>query len=382
MYFYVDESGNSGLHLFDQDQPVLLYGMVSSGCNLDVVAERPLSMLRKRFGVPRLHAAELGMSRLSDAAPTILEMVKRYDIRFDQYRLVKRDYAVMQFFDQVFDQGLNPAVPWTSYWTPLRYLLLLELAKLIDEETLKEAWAARIDKNDESCGKSLNEICRRLLGRTEALPDTRVRQIIGDALQWAMRNPEKLQYSADRKEQRLAISPNVIGFQFVLMGVVKRLRARKMSMTELIVDRQQQFNRAQNELATFYANAAGEVLEIGPGLPRLDLRHMPKGSINFCSSLDSAGLELVDLTLWLFKRVADGAECDARVAQLLKPLMRRGMYDELSLRAIAQRWSPFFSQLTGMEFTEEDMARATKLRELDEERRLAALAGIASRISD
>ena len=163
MFFYVDESGNTGLNLFDTSQPDLLYGLLSSKVNLDVLAEPHLQALRKRFGVSRLHATELGIGRLSTAAPILLDLVRKYDIRFALYKLVKLDYAVIQFFDQVFDQGLNPAVGWTTYWTPLRYVMLLKVAYLFDEELAEKAWAARTDKNDESSNAQLLDVCRSIL---------------------------------------------------------------------------------------------------------------------------------------------------------------------------------------------------------------------------
>ena len=44
MYCYVDESGNTGSNLFDEAQPALFYGVLTSKLNLDVAAEgKPLS---------------------------------------------------------------------------------------------------------------------------------------------------------------------------------------------------------------------------------------------------------------------------------------------------------------------------------------------------
>ncbi len=40
---------------------------------------------------------------------------------------------------------MNPAVPWTSYWTPLRFVLLFKLTVLFKDEDLKEAWNIRIE---------------------------------------------------------------------------------------------------------------------------------------------------------------------------------------------------------------------------------------------
>ncbi len=107
--------------------------MLSSPCNLDEALEPTFRKLRARLEVDRLHAAELGIGRIAQIAPDLLTLIDRFKIKFDLYRLFKVDYAVIQFFDQVFDQGLNPAVGWLWYWTPLPYALLLALAHLFDE---------------------------------------------------------------------------------------------------------------------------------------------------------------------------------------------------------------------------------------------------------
>lgn len=60
MYFYVEESGHTGANLFDIEQPMLYYGILSSQVNIDFLAEDSLQELKRQAGVSRLDAAELG----------------------------------------------------------------------------------------------------------------------------------------------------------------------------------------------------------------------------------------------------------------------------------------------------------------------------------
>ncbi len=83
MHFYVDETGQTGRNLFDKTQPILSYGVLSSEADLDKVAEADLAALRKTLGVERLHAAELGVHRLSEVVDTLLVLQKNHRIRFD-----------------------------------------------------------------------------------------------------------------------------------------------------------------------------------------------------------------------------------------------------------------------------------------------------------
>lgn len=245
MYFYVDESGQTGLNLFDVNQPFLYYGVLSSDFNLDEVLAPFVHKMRDALGVERLPAAELGNGRLLKIADDLIHIHEKYKLSFDLYRITKRDHAVISFFDQVFDQGNNLAVPWHFYWTPLRYVLLLNVNFLFDEKILKIAWDARISRNKKNTEIKLVEVCTALLHRVFLLPDQRNRDVITDAFNWAIKNPDKIHYGAMSENSRLQISPNLIGFQFVMHGIAERLKTTKKEATKVIVDRQSQFNKVQ-----------------------------------------------------------------------------------------------------------------------------------------
>lgn len=83
MSYEIDETGHTGRNLFDSTQPVLSYSVLSSAADLDKVAETELAALRKKLGVQRLHATELGVHRLSEVVDTLLVMQKKHRIRFD-----------------------------------------------------------------------------------------------------------------------------------------------------------------------------------------------------------------------------------------------------------------------------------------------------------
>lgn len=374
MFFYVDESGHTGAHLFDEAQPKLYYGLLSSTVNLDYVAEPRLASLRRRLGVNRLHAAQQGNGRLAQIADGLIDIQKRFRLRFDFYRVAKPDHAVICFFDQVFDQGMNLAITWTGYWTPLRYVLLLKLASLFDEDLAKRAWAARINLDNEAADRELIAVCEHLRSRLQHLPDVRSRQLIGDALAWASANPREISYNVSSREQILQVTPNIIGFQSVMHGIAARLRAAGRRASRIVVDQQSQFNKSQQTLAQWYASAAGMRMPMGPGMPEVNFQGMPTIPIEFKAGTDSAGLELVDVYLWVFKRVLE----DKEVAQDLYPLVNyqfhRGRTDEVSLAAIEERWTQWERELPQLsEMSEEQLARGRELHLLEESRRLEAV---------
>ena len=306
MFFYVDESGHTGPNLFDPDQPVLYYGVLSSKVNVDVLAFERLQRLRTRCGVKRLHATELGNGGLAAIADDLSQLQSQLDLRFYLYRVNKPDHSIITFFDQVFDQGLNPAVTWTGYWTPLRYVLLLKLATLFDEPLARIAWEARLDLDDAKSNATLVAVCSELRTRVHHLPDARSRQLISDALSWAERNPAEILYNTKTKRDRLSVMPNIIGFQSVMLGIASRLIKVQRQASRVIVDQQSQFNKAQRTLAEFYASARAIQFASGPGLPTVSFKGIPTVPIEFSSGSTSAGLELVDIYLWAFKRAMEG----------------------------------------------------------------------------
>lgn len=369
VYFYVDESGQTGLELFDKNQPFLYYGVLSSKVNLDELALPCVQKLRKNLGVERLHAAELGNGRLVEIVDDLEALRKKFDIKFDFYRIAKADHAIISFFDQVFDQGVNPTVPWTAYWTPLRYVLLLKLASLFNEDMAKEAWKARITIKNSTAEKLLINVCEAVLARVNILPDARSIEIFTDALNWVIKNPEKIQYNADSKKDRLQISPNLIGFQSVMHGIAKRLEKSRSKSRKVVVDRQSQFNKAQEWIAELYQNTRHleEPMAFGPGLPTMDLRHMPTVPIECTPGTESAGLELVDIYIWVFKRHLENKELAPPLFKIIKKQLYKGMYDEVSLNVIGKRWGQWFDEIP--ELSDEDLNNGRELLAMDERRR-------------
>ncbi|MEK2607955.1 DUF3800 domain-containing protein [Pseudomonas shirazensis] len=348
MYFYVDESGQTGLNLFDATQPVLYYGVLSSRVDLNVNARPEVEALRAKLDVDRLHANVLGIERLTSISQELEAIQQRCQLSFDIYRVSKLDHAAISFFDQIFDQGLNKAVPWSSYWTPLRFPLLLALAALFDRPLLELAWAARIERRTQHANEMLVEVLQELLGRVGNIQDPRLKEIITDALRWGIRFTDKLDYNAQNRQHVLQISPNLIGFQSVLHGISSRLKRDGGKAVDIIVDQQSQFNNAQRMITEFYQQGRDlpeEALSIGPGLPVMDLKHMPDVAISCVPGTTNVGLELVDVYLWLFKRFFEGKPLSEPLMKLISGQFEIGYTDQISLAAIAERWSKYFANL-------------------------------------
>ena len=345
MYYYIDESGNTGLNLFDANQPKLFYGVLGCSANLDVIAEPLLTELRKELGVRRIHATELGVGRLIPIAKRIADFSKKHDLRFSLLKVTKEDHAVISFYDQVFDSEMNKAVSWHHYFTPLRYPMLMKVAFLFDDQLRKDAWAARRETNSAKSASALVTICNALLSRVDRLPDARSRELVSGALKWAAANPFEIEYGVGNKDTALQISPNLVGFQQVMQVMAVQSNRKGRSIRKITVDRQTEFNKAQGELASWYESlrAVKHNTDFGPGMPKFDYSMMPEVPPTFTPGDESAGLELVDVTLWITKRLEEKKDVPTQLRHLFASQTKRGLIDEVSLEAIDKRWRHLLS---------------------------------------
>lgn len=146
MYFHIDESGNTGNNLFDPEQQILSYGLISSRLNVDALGMALHSRMLGALQVEALHAANLGMERLDSIAPLLIDLQKKIAFDFDYYFIDKPTYALVQFFEAVYDAGLDEAVAWLHYWTPMRFLLIKLLGEIMDEDLLRRSWSLSSEK--------------------------------------------------------------------------------------------------------------------------------------------------------------------------------------------------------------------------------------------
>ena len=86
MFFYIDESGNTGLNLNDNSQPYLYYGVLSSPIDLDSSELPELLDIRKILSVKRIHANEIGHEKLSKTYKLFIKLIKKYKLKFELLR--------------------------------------------------------------------------------------------------------------------------------------------------------------------------------------------------------------------------------------------------------------------------------------------------------
>lgn len=366
MFFYIDESGNTGNNLFDGTQPVLSYGLLSCQTNLDIRACGVHAQMLRRLGVASLHANELREEGLAAIGDLLFKLHKGLRFDFDYYFINKRDFALVTFFDHVFDDVLNPAVPWMLYQTPMRYVALVKLAALFDEELLARTWRAATTLNRDESLAALAEIFPELLARIEGSPlDSRSKEIFTQTFTWAHDFPAHLDFHASSKWQTHYMGPNLVGFQFVLRAIARRLKAKnRKDALSIVVDRQHQYNKIQRDLQTHYERISASIVKEPFPVQRYldrdineDYANMPARPFNVSASGESIGLQLTDVCLWLANRFMRSGEVHPALAPFLRRLLTRSFADGIHMRGFEQRWLEFEKKLPAFEDCDREQIR-------------------------
>lgn len=374
MFFYIDESGNTGNHLFEKSQPTLYYGVVGSALDLDDLLRDDIVRACELLKVGRVHASRIGLQGIQKILPILEEASEKCQTNFSLYEVDKADMAIITFFDQVFDPHSNPAVTWASYWTPLRYLLLLKLSRLFSPAMAKRAWKARLCRTEDESNAGLVKVCNELRDRVAGDTDRRFAEIVDGAMAWASHNPSEIGYFVGSGSRAAQTSPNLIGFQYVLSGIALA-RDGLNGEPQIVVDRQSEFNMGQTTLAEYYAALAGRVIPMGVGLPKFDTTNMPTGGLTFKASNASPGLVIADIQLWLMRRF-DNLPSNLKAYMLSQ--ISEGLTNRLSFSGIVERWSPFFETTLPEihEFPAEQLAKGLELHSMMESKRLEALSAL------
>jgi hypothetical protein len=82
MYAYVDETGNTGNRIFDPDQPLFITAAMMTRGNFDMIQKARVAATAKKAGVQALHANELGIGKVEDIAPDLLNLSKPQEPAF------------------------------------------------------------------------------------------------------------------------------------------------------------------------------------------------------------------------------------------------------------------------------------------------------------
>lgn len=385
MFFHIDESGNTGNSLFDANQPRLSYGLLSSKRNVDLLGDRLHRRMIDKVGMKELHANDLGVAKLTPIVPDLYALHRKMQFEFGYYFIEKPTFALVMLFEAVFDAGLNSAVPWVSYWTPMRFLLINALHSLVDRRLLEQAWALCTVRR-QSIARRADDIVALLttldVRASSRIQDARMREITRDALAYGIKDPLKLDFGTPDPN---LIAPNVVCFQFVLHGIASfRRRKGQKRPAKVTVDQQGQYNGSQEQarwtlssIAEGFRRARMEdrrLLLNQPMMRHLDeqaILHqgMPNGELNVADGYPPIGIQLVDVYLWVCNRVRNRQPLSPELRDFGVWLLKQSSFDGIGMDTLRMRWEQFERELPAIhEMEPEQVSFAVKTREEHRER--------------
>ena len=315
-------------------------------------------MLRK-LGVTCLHANELGLSRLSQLAPALIGLQKRFEFRFDYWYMHKPTHALSTLFEAIFDFERNQALKWEKDRAPLALPVFRELSLLCDEDVLKKAWSLRIAKDIDRRGGEIAALLKELHERSRASDmDPATRALFDAALGFGIWSPQALDFGSSDKKM---YAPNAVGFQFVLSAIARRLReAKRKDALSIKADRQSEFNSAQanaHDMLKQYSDALAALGEkerrkyvSQPFFEGVDAEdalrtRMPGRRIEFLASESSVGLQIVDIYLWIMRRARSGTVVAGELKDLGRLVSKHACVESISREGIESGWTALQKKL-------------------------------------
>jgi hypothetical protein len=354
---YTDETGNSGLNLFDPGQPFFWTGTLLTRSDLDGIDPAIHRACLDRSGQGELHGNSLGFSGIEKLAGKLQNLLYRYRMRFLFTRIEKTHLVGTKFVDTLLDSGINHGVSNFHYGIRINRLYLAHvIVESLNYDDREEFWEAYA-KGD---GKAFVRILLRLEARIESnVEDLRTRQLLLDAIHWATANPEPL-LEGTRSDLD---SPNVVALS-LLVNVLHELNLEEgITIGTFVHDEQQQFAKWLKmafDVSKRFAASRGT----SPLAFMIDVKDMDTFACDFrlASSKKSFGLQILDVALWLVKRFTDNPDMvHGKCRELAEYIVKDALISNFTAEALRTEVTVGFLALEALPLSE---AKEKKGREL------------------
>ena len=358
MYAYIDETGNTGANIFDKDQPVFMTAAFITRRNFDEELGHCIRSLAKNTGFSVLHANEIGAVGVEQLSVPLLRLFSKIKPRFVISIIEKEYLATCKLVDTIFDPGENLAVPWHVYNVRvLRLLLVFKVQNILTMDIVQKFWDALMSKNKDAAHVKLREVMEHLKACTHGLQDERSRQIVNQALEWALENIDAMYWHASSRSMRRGHLPNMVAFPVLLGGIDQFSQQLGKKIKEIVHDQQDEFKSVLQEWHKLISNAAPGKVRWPLDEPYSILR-VPGSDFHMRSSSESTGLQVVDVVLWLLRRFRSGEELTGNSRELVEYVIENSLWSDLSF-AVMRAWlEEEMLKAYSIPLTEDDIAKA------------------------
>ena len=314
MYVYIDEAGNTGLHIIEPDQPIFVAVAVVSAEDFD---SKFTDRLYRICDGKELHAQEWGPSEIEKVAAPLKSLLIDADIRVVVQHIEKRSYAAWALARVLFDPYLNQCVPYSLLGSRQgKKLVAGELGRCIPGEILELIWSSFTERGIDRAAPLRLAISRMPEWISRGMAGTALRRILLHGIQGLRRDFDIHSEYLGNPLIRKSLSPNIYAFQHMLSHVCSWAKECGTEIKEIKHDPQQQFGQ---ELR--FAHKAIGIEGSGRLFGPYDLID-PSATRNSVFSLhpsnkQSAGVKIADVIGWLCLRKVYGKPIGVNSTDLL-----------------------------------------------------------------
>lgn len=368
MFAFVDETGNTGSNIFDEAQPDFFTGALITKTNFDVLYARELQAICRRHDIGSLHASVLGLGPIEKVAPEVFTLLKKVDARFFVSRVEKRYLLATKIFDTFFDSGENPAANWSAYNVKLlKMVLCFKVSTLITDDIAREFWAMLMSENENKARAKIPEICNLILDRVPLLADQRSREIVTQTISWSRDHPKGLDIFIAGRQAKNGHMPNMVAFANLLDGLEMFSKRWKRPLKKITHDRQSQFEGSLTEWHRMFSTAS----DVPIGIPgeAIIFQKVTGSTFGVSSSDDSAGIQITDLTLWLFRQFLSGKAIPQNSAKILNYVFKKGFQHDFSFKYVGDQVEQQFKEMMARDVPPAMMEAGKRFSQDQEQRR-------------
>ena len=363
-FAYTDESGNTGQNLFDEAQPLFWTGTLLTNADVDLTGQTVHQTWLSSLGVSELHGCAMGIDKINMISADLKALLQAHAARFVFTQIEKKFYAAARLSFTILDSDFNKAVsPMHDLTSIFHRKMALDIFSFLTYGEAKAFWSAYENRNLSQFLQILDNLRLRIYERHT---DSRGRQLLLDALNWAAANPHEILRSTRTDRD----SPNVLALDLLLGGIHKTTGERSR-IIRFCHDEQNQFGReiASNfELAKNVRGFEDESTFLFR-MKRIEKFLCP---IEIAASQQSIGLQMTDVVLYLMSRYLENSyqprldDCGA----LCEYVTQNSVLEVFTYDGLKDSVTSQFSELMNREFTPDQIERAQQLRDQIEERRV------------
>ena len=297
MHAWSDESGNSGLNLFDAGQPIFWSGTLIAPSDLDVDSfylDKWLGIIQ----VDELHGKLLSFDQLNKICLSIRDYLEHQSCRFVFTRIDKEFHAIATLVAMLFDSELNSSVePFHDYIPIFRKQIANDVIRSCTHRERQEFWASYMARD---LRRFRDFLLSLELRASETWSDQREAEVFCDACHWARTHPDLIMEAGMNNQD----SPNHRALILLIDGVQK-IAGGKAKIVRFRHDEQPEFGET---LATDFELLKNLRGPLGNPYAALQPRvfQLFDCILEMVPSKSSPGLQLIDVVLYLMSRHLNG----------------------------------------------------------------------------